>query len=195
MATTDFEGLVAPNGSSDTIPFGYDGFDWYGFGVLGKKYLDNTIVGVDDGYHHVIANKTVGFTQLDEDGNVDSTLILPGPGQTFTIKSGTFAAAWNTGETVTFHAFGSAGEFTKVVVLNQTATDIHFGKHFKHIIGLVITSEGGTDANAGDGGAGANIAMDNLKLIIDTAAQVLGEHPIESAHQFGVVHSGDWALF
>lgn len=195
MATVDFEGLHPAGVFSASIPAGYAGFNWTNCGSVGFKYLDANFNA--DGYHNVINNKICGIALDPGSGFVNSTIAAASVGheQTFSLKSGVFAAAFNQDETVTFQSF-AGGNFVgqKVVVLDQTAVTINFGAKFKHIDTVVILSDGGTDANPADGGTGADIAMDDLRVTFDAMAIAPDQGPGEpdpSAYRFALMHAYD----
>ena len=196
MATNvGFEGLTKPGVFKATIPAGYAGFNWTNCGTIGMKYADLNFH--DDGYHHVIHQKICGIA-LDNGGGVVNSRIDDAnvaAHETLSLESGIFAAAFNTGEHVTFQAFlGGVFVGQKVVVMDQTAQTIHFGKNFQHIDSVHILSDGGTDANPDDGGTGADIAMDNLKVMFDPIPTSVHTDPAMTAHEYGVMHHDGWAL-
>ena len=89
-------------------------------------------------------------------------------GQTFSLNKGTFAAAWNVDDFVVFTAYLDGNAIgSKIVVMNQTAQEIRFGHDFDHIDQVVITCDPGSDQNPSDGGAGPELAMENLKIEFD----------------------------
>jgi hypothetical protein len=198
-----FEGVVAST-TWDYVPNGYAGLDWPFYAALGKDYMASQFP-VDDGYDHVLAGKVVGAILDRGDGHIDATVTTEG--DRFSLKAGTFASAWDNGESVTFTALrGAHVQGTLTVVFNQAAQTIHFGHGFKHITGFQIVSSGGTDANAGDNGHGAGLAVDNLQIVFDSMAAhaahadhathvdhtAHADHVLEMLHGPAIAHTHDW---
>lgn len=172
MSTVGFEGLVAPDGFA-TVPDGYAGLDWTNAGVLGKTLVRDVYPA--GGYRNVLDQKGVAYLYGD-DGNTGNAGFALAEG-TFTLKSGTFASAWNTGDQVTFAALlDGAVVGTKHVVLDETATEITFGRHFRHIDAVEITWTQGIVVDPA-AGSGPYLAVDGLKIAIDQAAHDWADWP------------------
>lgn len=199
MAKVGFEGVV-PSDGFGPVPNGYAGFNWSEFGALGQKF---TAPFDMPGYDNVRSGKVVGFAGHDGGGDVHSSITAAGVGQTFTIKSGTFAAAWNEGESVTFTAYKANGHVkgSITVVMDQTAQVVDFDSNFKHIASFAITSSGGTDANEMDSGAGTFLAVDNLQMVLDPLERpaphvdtaLMAHHMAETMNAWHG-HGSDWML-
>lgn len=189
MATVDFEG-IAPNNSFAEVPDGYFGLDWDNFFAFGKKFLNANFNGI--GSQHIIEGKGVGGIP-----GAATTSTISSDETTFTLKVATVASDFNNGETMTFHAFRDGSEVgIKEVVLDQNATEIHFGRNFRHIDTVTITATGGEDATVTDGGAGQDCGIENLIIKVDHAA-VPAEYYADynpSAYHFAAMHAYDWLL-
>jgi hypothetical protein len=194
MPTIDFEGLTASDAYAG-ISFGYGGIDWTNFGVVGSQWLA-TNLPLTDGYDSALQDDALAYIYPIE-GSVTATLTGSG-GSTFTLKSGTFAAAFNTGEKLTFTAFVGGEKVGKLsVIVDTTAQEIEFDRKFKHVDTVQIKATGGTDANPDDdvnGGTGGYIGLDNLEVKPDAPAAALLDH-LDGAHPFAVpqVHY-DWLI-
>jgi hypothetical protein len=73
-----------------------------------------------------------------------------------------------------------------------------------------MTASGGEDATVADGGAGEDVAMENLIITVDGAREqdqdaphgfamqhvdvVVGASPLDTAYLYGVMHPLDWAF-
>lgn len=171
MARTGFEGLAGPDGIV-TISDGYAGFDWTNAGTLSRQFV--TANHPISGYHNVLHKKGVAYPVWRRrqcrklrvrvgvrNVHAQERRLCLGLGYR---RPGDLHRFEQLGEHVTFQAFlNGAIVGSKVVVMDQTAHTIHFGKNFQHIDSVHILSDGGTDANRVDGVTGADIAMDNLK--------------------------------
>jgi hypothetical protein len=195
MATVDFEG-IAPNDGFAEVPDGYFGLDWSGFFAFGKKFTNMHFNGI--GSQHIIEGKGVGGIH----GGA-TTYKISSDETTFTLKAGTFASDFNEGETFTVRAFRDGNLVgSKEVILDQNATEIRFGRAFRHIDELKMTASGGEDATVADGGAGEDVAMENLIIKVRDARPepqhsvdfVAGGSPFDTAYLYGVMHPLDWAL-
>jgi hypothetical protein len=199
MATTTlgFEHQAKPWQGDIPVPTGYGDFFWSNFGVDGKKFLYNHY-GTANGGAYAIVGKVVGYTY---DLGAYSDGWITAEHGTFTLKQGIFASAWNYGETVTFNAYRHgvfAGALT--VTLDQSPDLIKFGPQFQHIDQIEIYAHGGFDADGSDGFYGPQLAVENLKVVLDRHGSALDGHHIDpvlhddqTAYHFGVMHSaGDW---
>jgi hypothetical protein len=189
----DFEGLVASD-SVDGVPDGYAGLNW-GIGVVGRDYVETNFPTLTDGYDNVMRGDACAFTVSNDEQNTTKATFTAVEG-TFTLVSGIFAAAWNTGQTVKFTAYADGQKVgSQTAVMDQTAQEIVFDRGFRHIDTIKIKGFGGTDANPDDEedfGFGAHIAMDNLKLKLDEAAPAPDFDHDVSAYDFAILHSQDW---
>lgn len=192
MATADFEGLTASDAYAG-IPFGYAGVDWTNFGVVGSQWLATNLPLAGNGYVSALHDDAVAYIYPIE-GSVTATLTGSG-GTTFTLKSGTFAAAFNTGEKVTFGAYRDGvlvGRQT--FVLDTTAQELSFGPKFKHVDTVQIRAAGGTDANPDDdvnGGTGGYLGLDNLAIKSDPLEGALADHLDAMRHLAAPHDAGD----
>jgi hypothetical protein len=168
--------------------------NWQKVGVVGKRYLRDEFPSTTDGYDNTIRDDAVAYTFSSDTksfGRIDAFE------STFSLRSGHFASAWNTGETVKFVAFregNKVGQLT--VVLDQNTQQIEFTNKFKHIDAVEITASGGTDADAADDeefGFGHHVAMDNLSIKLDESAAV-ADDAVASANHFALMHNYDWLL-
>jgi hypothetical protein len=170
MTTVRFEGL-APLNSSVNIPNGYAGFQWLNFGAMGKEQAQGTLP-ITNGYLNAIQKKGVGFMHDFGSGQV-SCLIQPSDLiSTMSLKSGIFAAAWNNDETMFVRGWVDGNMVVeKQYLLGQEAQLIEFGRKFAHVDYVTFTSQGGVDATPDDFVTGAQIAVENLQIVIDGAGR------------------------
>jgi hypothetical protein len=168
---------------------GYGGFDWQDMGLMPQSYIDaqgwaNTgYANVLHGHAEVFTygvNNSLGFGEFQ---SID-------PDESFSLKSGTFASAWETSQPVVFQSWSYNTstrwtiKATDTIPLSQTATTIHFanyGTDFKHIAALDIISYPGSPGIQGY--TGYEIAFDNLKVTWDGA--VPGHPPHRHAPHIG----------
>jgi hypothetical protein len=186
MAVVGFEGTVRSNTFGD-VPDGYAGLNWTGFTALGKKYLQE-FFHPDSGFRTVLREKADAYVFGSD---VGQRITAAGVDATFTLKQAVVACGWNTGESVTFTAKLDGVEVgSKTFVLDRTDTSVNFGVKFRHIDEIVITTEGGTDADPADGGAGPQLILDNLKIELDEAAMP-DMTPVQSLYGAGWTRLND----
>jgi hypothetical protein len=186
----DFEGIVPGNAFAPLSS--YAGFDWSELTVIGKRsFAAIAGWGTDNGLWSVIRGKGVVYANEQPGGIVDSTFAPSNAGATFSLIGGRFASVWNDGESVTFHAMRDGVEVgSKTATLDVSVSHIKFGKQFADIDAVRITADwsaGGVDHNPSDLQEGLEIALDNLKIVLnepspagahDFIAQQLAAHPI-----------------
>lgn len=168
MTTINFEG-IAPSGSETGLTE-RDGIAFLGLGAADSGAFRR---GDLDGYNAVRHGKGVGFTFGD------STDLYSGR-TTFSLQSGHFAAAWRTGLSVTFTAYGHSHSLigSETFTLDQTDTVLKFDHMFKHVNEVTITTSGGTAGTGSetlsdsDLNSGTALAIDNLKIVLDHAREV-----------------------
>lgn len=161
---------------------GYQGFNFIDMGLLTQSAVEWLGYGDWTGYTAAIGNSTTcAFTYGNAFGGNGSgglgEMRSADKHETFNLKSGTFASAWDSVQPTYFEALNSRGQVTATVEVNlgQTATTINFGSYgseFKHISGLKIVSEPGQAGKYGF--AGYQIAMDNL--YVHWNGSIPGEH-------------------
>jgi hypothetical protein len=184
-----FEGLV-PHNSEGFIPDGYAGLHWDNVGAADKAEFNRD----PDGYKAVVHQRGVAFNWAGDPAGFSSD-------NTFSLKNGHFAAAWNIGLDVVVRAYSDGvlvGE--KHLVLDQVDTPVRFGRDFRHIDQVTIESSGGTDGT-GNGG-GTQVAFDNLKINFDFPSgpvhvDAATSHAIEElgpSHAGTGLHAADWLL-
>jgi hypothetical protein len=193
-----FEGLVAVKSETPTLPADYDGFTWTNIGALDKAEYH----GDPDGYESVIHGRDGGYTYNGQTASFSSTTH-------FALKSGYFAAAWDTDLSVTFTGYRNGHQVAQTtVVLDQTSEKITFDKTFANVDDVTIVASGGTDENGADKGSGNHVAMDNLVVAfhgaipetptLHEALAALGSHNSSSlsgfaGHDFSIAHTvHDW---
>ena len=149
---------------------GYQGFNFVDMGLLTQSAVQYLGYGNWTGYTSAIGNSTTcAFTYVNAFGHGGGEglgeILSPDKHETFNLRSGTFASAWDSKQPTYFEALDAKGHVTATVevTLSQTATTIDFasyGSEFRHISGLKILSEKGTAGKYGF--AGYQIAMDNI---------------------------------
>jgi hypothetical protein len=148
--TVNFEG-IAPhthNTYSATIPDGYDGFHWDNLDAYDDRNPDIAGSGFVNAIHSGTAG---GFNAFGADASFSADA-------TFSLKSGYFAAAFQS-EPVRFAAIVGGVEVAhKTVTLDPNQTFVKFGSHFAHIDGVSIST---------GGQQGSQVAMDDLKVVFD----------------------------
>jgi hypothetical protein len=177
--TITFETLPLVKGEDADLGF-YDGFTWNNFGAISTRVLKGDADGFDAVAHgHVVAGDLKG-----KPASFSSTT-------DFSLKSGYFAAGWDTGLHVQFTAYKdgvAVGE--KTVILNQTSELIKFNAKFDHIDTVSIRTWGGTQGTGN--GSGKEFAVDNLKVVFDgaipTSASAIHNHvnALAAAHELGL---------
>jgi len=152
--TVTFEGLAPKDGGLQWLsPHG--GFTWTNFGVLDKGGLSGDV----DGYAAAVHGSGVASTAVGEISSFSSSV-------DFSLKSGHFAAAWNTGMTVTFTAYRDGTQVAQqTFTVDQTDVMLKFNQDFRHIDAVTIESSGGTHGTGF--GDGTQLAMDNLRVVFD----------------------------
>jgi Ca2+-binding RTX toxin-like protein len=170
-----FEGLVAAD-DAGTVPSVYGGFNWNNIGVIGRDYY------ADGGYKNVVNTGTASTYSYDR-----SLVELTKGGSDFYVASGYFAAAWNSGLTISFAAWDDGVQVgTATVVLGTDKVFVNFADQTASGTGLVsatfdgrfvsideftYTGSGGT--NAALGGDGQHVAMDDLAVGVGAGDRVL----------------------
>ena len=162
-----FEGTAPLKGESDILGF-YQGMTFDNVGTLDKnewRHSDPQNGYTADGMGHDLA-----FTYSDGGSLFHSS------GETFSLKTGQFASAWETGEQATFSAYkGGVLQGSQTVSLDQTKSMIHFSSAFMHIDQVMLTVvDGGAGIN---GSTGNQLAMDNLKVVWDGGIPSSGAEP------------------
>ncbi len=158
---------------------GYGGFVYVDLIAMGKDYLYDVNSTVDSGYRSALHGKTEIFTTvLDNtyDGYGIGSFYSSSNTETFSLKGGIFASAWETNQPVDFISYvyrnGVLHKKASVTIkLSQTASDLNFSKYgadFRHIAGFKMIS---TRGSAGvynhyyhSPTYGYEIAIDNLKV-------------------------------
>ncbi|HEY1614220.1 MAG TPA: hypothetical protein VGF97_11060 [Rhizomicrobium sp.] len=175
-----FEGTVASNYYAYMNNYdGYGGFNFLDVITWGKGFLDSHKAFDGTGYLSALHGNTEVFTLPGSNiyGGYGAGTFYSVSTETFDLKSGVFASAWETNQPVQFMSYvlNHKGQFvlkaTDTVYLSQTATTIDFGKYgndFKNIAGFKILS---TRGSAGvysnfyhNVTYGYEIAMDNVKV-------------------------------
>ena len=181
----DFEGAAPVKGFVNVLGF-YHGMTFDNVGVTDKALLKNQ--SPNNGYMKAGAGHDVAFT-YDGGGN-----LFHSSGETFSLKVGTFAAAWENGEVVTFSAYkNGALSGTQVVTLNQAKTVIHFNAGFQHIDQVTLSAIDGVQAPNSLGGK--QLAMDTVRVIWDGGIPASGaELYHHDASAYHAAHAGDFLL-
>jgi hypothetical protein len=187
VTNVGFEGLVAPNDFA-TVQDGYANLDWGNVGVLGKELVHQ--VDPHSGYRNVIDKKAVAYLYGPDGLTGDAT--ISATSGTFTLKSGIFASAFDTGDQVTFTAFKHHTTFEMHVVLDETPMPIVFDSHFHHVNKVEITWIPGTTVDPPHG-SGPYLAVDDLKIAFHEAA-LPPTPPTEWMPDFAPVDAPDWPL-
>ena len=152
-----FDDLAPLTTSPGTIANGYGGLDWTDMGYLNSSQYGSATTGYVGG---TVSGDYVAFNEFARVATVSDGV--------FDFNSAYLASAWNDNLSVTVQGFLGGSELYNVTVnnlqysqtLGATATLINF--NFLGIDSLVFTSFGGTDADANDGGGGAQFVMDNF---------------------------------
>ena len=148
-----FEDTVTKYGRAH-LESGYAGLNWANVGTQNtapESLHDSGYLAAAHG-HAVAFNEYTKVARFWSDEN------------SFSLKSGHFAAAWNVGLTVVFDAYRDGVKVAHYkVTLDQVDTKIVFDERFAHIDKIAIHGFGGTDG-VGDG-QGEHIAIDNLLLV------------------------------
>lgn len=153
----DFEGFS----QGSYLPYGYTNLNWSNAAVFSP---------FDYGYRNTGYNAVLNSGVSVAFGGYAFGFSSPDPNRNFDFKSGYFAAAWHNNLQVTFTAFDNGfqvGSATFSISPTKTFIDFTIANEvtgrFTSIDRISIDSVGGT--NAGLGGGGAIVAMDDLTLI------------------------------
>jgi hypothetical protein len=155
--TINFDNL--PSDQLQTIPNGYQGFNWNGFSTIEPSVFIPGGSGYQNG---VVSGSIVAYNQ---NGNFASfSSATP-----FTLNSAFLTGAWNDGLTVLVQGFedtNSTASFAQSVVVG-TSSPSFFTNNFTGLINRVtFTSSGGSpnSAFASKGFVGTQFALDNLTV-------------------------------
>jgi hypothetical protein len=149
---------------------GYQGFNFADMGLLTSSAIQFLGYGTGTGYSNVIGNgeNACAFTydNIFGQGTGFGAIISP-TDETFTLKKGTFASAWEIEQPTYFVAIGRNGHVKASVEfhLNQGADTIDFTKYgtdFRNVLSVEIISKPGLKGIQGF--TGYQIAMDNLYI-------------------------------
>jgi hypothetical protein len=144
------------------------GFDWSDFYYFTSEGVNAYYPGETTGYNQDLHGSGEGFTAATANyyhGHGQGYIESPSK-ETFNLKSGEFASAWDSSIEVYFISFKGSKEYKSVeVTLSQTPTKVDFakyGKDFQKITGLEIYSTWKGHVSS-QYGAGYQIVVDNLK--------------------------------
>ena len=142
-------------GSIGLIPDGYRSLIWHGIYAGTSLYIDGSQVAPGSGYDNgAVSGSYVGFNQLN--------VIRAQPGETLNFYGGYLTAAWNQGLNVSIQGYlNNVLVYHDLITLNPYAPT-HFQQSFTNIDKLAFVAYGGT--NAGLGGSGTQLAMDDLSI-------------------------------
>ncbi len=182
-----FENVVPAGTHNNAIGPDYDGLVWHNVGVLDRAY--EFPVQLPNGYINDMIGNGIAYNAFENGASFSS------PTETFSLKSGMFAAAWETGLHVTFTAklLGSVVA-VKNVILDEASHLIKFSHLFDHIDEVDIATSGGVTVDSARG-SGRQVAMDDLKIRFDGtipghSALSIDDHDIGAIQHAFLVH--DW---
>jgi hypothetical protein len=137
------------------VPDGYSGLIWHGINAGTTLYIDGSQAAPGSGYDNgTVSQPFVGFNELN--------VIRAQPGKSFDFSGGYLTAAWNEDLNVSVQGY----LHDQLVYHDQVTLDpyapTYFQFDFAHIDKLAFVAWGGT--NAGLGGSGTQLAMDNLDI-------------------------------
>ncbi|HEY2446072.1 MAG TPA: hypothetical protein VGI20_10070 [Rhizomicrobium sp.] len=183
---------------------GYGGFDWFNMLELNNSLIKE-LGFCDTGYNNALHGQGEAVA-------VETTSFMYTYSQTFNLRSGVFASAWDTNQPVHIYAYDSSFSLKGSIEVNlsQTPTTIHFGnygKEFKNLAEIKITvgnGQAGSTCTYGQATYGYQIAFDNLKMTVHALGTVRPTHGAflrsmthHSAHPFAALptheHASDHA--
>jgi PEP-CTERM motif len=147
-----FDDITADTSCCTTIPTGYGGLDWSGFGVAGAP------TNTDSGYENAIVSGA--FIAFNEAG--DQAIVFTEDGS-FDFLGAYLTAAWNDGLNVRVRGRRSGALlYDRTVVVNTDAAQL-ITFDYLGIDELIFDSFGGVHHD-GFLGLGTNFAMDDMTL-------------------------------
>ena len=155
--TFTFEGAVPALGFVNTLGF-FHGMTFDNVGALDKNLERHD--SPQNGYTADGVGHDLAFT-YDGGGN-----LFHSSGETFSLKAGQFASAWEVGEQATFSAYvGGVLQGSQTVTLNQHKSVVQFGAAFMHIDQVTLSVVAGVPGPKALGGT--QLGMDSVRVVWD----------------------------
>jgi hypothetical protein len=154
--TINFDNL--PSDQLQTIPNGYQGFNWTGFSTIEPATFYPNGSGYQSG---VVSGNIVAFNN----GGAPASFSSATP---FTLNNAFLTGAWNNGLTVLVQGFegdSNTASFAQSVVVGTISPTL-FTNNFTGLINRVTFSSSG-GVNAGFNFSGTQFALDNLNLTVN----------------------------
>jgi len=148
------------------------GFDWSEIEYFTKAGINEFYPGEKTGYNNDLHGTGVAFSLAEQNYSTGygwGAFYSPTK-ETFSLKSGDFAAAWDSEQTVKFTTYkGTKVVASDYITVAQTGTKInfaHYGKDFKNITKVRFETNNSYTTNTSSVyGKGWQVVVDNLKAV------------------------------